>query len=333
VTEDLRARVLAGRAAVKGQMAPLYQPLDAGSYLSGLSLMENALFGVMATSSGTRADMVAATVGAVLTEQGLKTRIAMLSLEEETLLGGANLPAPVRERVGYLRAAIKRPDILVLNTPLASHDPDTRAGAIAHLRAALPHATLIQIEPQFDDLEPFDLVVEMHQGRVAQDTSPAVAEAEASNTPDLLAKYQAIKQTVFFSGVDDKQLRLLAFSAQRFAVPADEMIFHMHDDPSDGVYLILHGEAAFFFPQPSGEEQHIRTSGPGSLVGELSLVLGEPRTLSMRAVTDLSGLRIGAEEFLSVIQNDAATSFKFLQLIAGYAASSNVQRAADLDQS
>jgi hypothetical protein len=43
-----------------------------------------------------------------------------------------------------------------------------------------------------------------------------------------------------------------------------------------------------------------------------------PRALDMRAATPLTCLRIGAEEFLSVVENDAATAFKLLQVVASY---------------
>ena len=92
----------------------------------------------------------------------------------------------------------------------------------------------------------------------------------------------------------------------------------MGADPSDGAYLIMEGEADFILPKEDGEEQFIRTLGEGALVGELALVLGEPRSLSMRAKTKLSGLRLGGEEFLTVLRNDSQASFKMLQAVTRY---------------
>ncbi len=319
VPDALQAAVVAARAGTKGKLAGLFQPLEADAYMGGLTLLQNAIFGLVGAGAGARAELVAETVSAVLSEHGMKTQVATLTLDEVTLLGGTNLPAPVRERIGFMRAAIKKPDVVILNRALSSHDAAARLAATAHLRRALPDATIVQIDTAFDDTEEFDLVVDVKKGRISEGQRPETDSEEQANTaPDILVKLQAIKQTVFFSGVDQRQLRLLAFSAQTFAFEANEMIFDIGDDPSDGVYLILKGEADFFLPLEKGGEKLIRTAGPGSLVGELSLILGEPRTLSMRARSDVSGLRIGAEEFMSVVQNDASTSFKFLQLIAGY---------------
>ncbi len=41
----------------------------------------------------------------------------------------------------------------------------------------------------------------------------------------------------------------------------------------------------------------------------------------MIAETPLSCLRIGEEEFLAVVENDASTAFKLLQVVAGYVSS------------
>ena len=82
--------------------------------------------------------------------------------------------------------------------------------------------------------------------------------------------------------------------------------------------MLLSGTAELFNPQADGTEQHIANIGPGRIVGELGLIRNVPRALTMRAETDIEALRLGAEEFLAVVENDAATSFKLLQVVAGY---------------
>jgi CRP-like cAMP-binding protein len=111
---------------------------------------------------------------------------------------------------------------------------------------------------------------------------------------------------------------LLAFSAKWFNIKAGDVVFQKDDDASDGAYLLQSGEADFLAPQEDGSEQHIRTLGPGALVGELALIMKEPRTLTMKARSDISGLRIGGEEFLAVLQNDPQAAFRMLQVITRY---------------
>ena len=255
----------------------------------------------------------------LLVKRGLKAEVAALSLDEETTFGGENLPRSVAERIGLTRALIKRPDIFVLDRVLGSYDPETRFNASLHLRREMPNATIIYLEEEFRHPENFDLHIELSQGSLTQGVSgEGAVEADLRAEPDLATKLQLLEQTEFFANLDRKQLRLLAFSAHWFNMKAGEVVFEKDDDAADGAYLIQTGEADFMAPQDDGSQKHIRTLGPGALVGELALIMKEPRTLSMKARTDISGLRIGGEEFLTVLQNDPQAAFKMLQVITRY---------------
>lgn len=307
------------RSILDSHLTDIYEQLDPERYADGLTLLENATFGLVDTGAGARADDLRELVIDALTDNGLKIPVARLSLNEETTLGGSNLARNLIERIAFTRAAIKRPDIFVLNKVLASYDQDVRRDASQRLRLEMPEATIIYLEEQFDHPENFDLYLELRQGRITVGGAKAEAAPETEITePDLATKLQVLEETPFFASLDRKQMRLLAFSAQWFEKEPGEMLFAKGDDPGDGAYLILKGEADFLVPQDDGSEKQVRTLGAGSLVGELALILGEPRSLTARAKGDLAGLRIGGEEFLAVVHNDAETSFKVLQEITRY---------------
>jgi len=50
----------------------------------------------------------------------------------------------------------------------------------------------------------------------------------------------------------------------------------------------------------------------------------------MRAHSDLTALHIGREEFLSVVENDAAIAFKLLQVVSGHRTQASEHRR-DID--
>ena len=162
------------------------------------------------------------------------------------------------------------------------------------------------------------MYVEIRQGRVVSDQIASESEGEGAASADLVRKLRALEQTPLFSGLDRRQLRLLAFGAQWYRASAGEVVFLKDDQPTDGAYMIIEGEAGLYLPQKGGPGQLVTRVGPGTLVGELGLIRKEPRALSMVAETDLTCLRIGEEEFLAVVENDAATAFKLMQVIAGY---------------
>ena len=171
---------------------------------------------------------------------------------------------------------------------------------------------------EFQNNDIFDVFFELRQGRIVSDTARAEDVTDSAASADLTRKVRALQQTELFSGLNRRELRLLAFGARWYEASAGEYVFRKDDDPTDGAYMILEGEAGLYLPKDGAADQLISQVGPGRLVGELGLIRNVPRALDMKAETDLKCLRIGAEEFLAVVENDSATSFKLLQVVAGY---------------
>jgi hypothetical protein len=217
------------------------------------------------------------------------------------------------------RAAIKRPDILVLDQILSSFDQKVRVHTHKSLRALMPRTTLIYLADAFEDPGRFDVYMEIRQGRLVTREEEVESGEDTALSADLQRKLRALEATDMFSGLSRKQLRLLAFGAKWYSASEGEVVFRKDDDPGDGAYMILSGTAGLYKPSPDGGEILVATVGPGKLVGELGLIRKVPRALTMRANSDFKALRLGAQEFLDVVENDAATSFKLLQVVAGYA--------------
>lgn len=320
--EEIRQNIVAQRAVFKdglqGALSEIYAPLDSGMIAPGLSVLENALFGKVSDSAGGRVDELRKIVSSVLEEEGLRTAVISLIFDLPLGLNGGNLSAVFAEPLAIARAAVKKPDILVLERILESYDLPVRVSVHKNLRALLPETTLIYISDSFEDPDRFDQFIEIAQGRLVSADKQVRAVDDTVATADLQRKVRALETTDLFAGLSRKQLRLLAFGAKWFHAEPGEVIFNKDDDPTDGAYMILEGSAALVNPNGDGEEQHIASVGAGTLVGELGLIRNVPRALTMRAETEVEALRLGAEEFLAVVENDAATAFKLLQVVAGY---------------
>ncbi|WP_082029863.1 ABC transporter transmembrane domain-containing protein [Ruegeria sp. ANG-S4] len=321
-TDELKDRILELRAShsdkLMERLQDVFVPLDAAEFAPGLTVMENALFGKVSQIGGARSDEVRKLIVDVLAENGARPLVVELIYDIPVAMGGQNLPAVFAEPLAFTRATIKKPDILILENALASYDMETKVAVYKNLRQLLPDTTVIYLNDQFQNPEVFDMYVEIRQGRVVTDEGPTNVEEDSAASADLARKLRALEQTPLFSGLDRRQLRLLAFGARWFDAAAGQVIFLKDDQPTDGAYVVLAGEAGLYLPQPDGPDKLILAVGPGALVGELGLIRKEPRALSMVAETELSCLRIGEEEFLAVVENDAATAFKLLQVIAGY---------------
>ena len=320
--EDMKSRVLAMRRghaqALQARMGDLFWPLRADQCMPGLTVLENALFGKISESAGSKAEELRRVVADTLMEAGIDRLLPSLIFDMPIALSGANLPPLYAELLAVSRAAIKRPDILVLDAVLASYDKQTQRALFDRLRTLLPETTLIYLDAAHEDMGAFETHFEVKQGRIVTDSAQISADENSAVAADLARKLAALEQTDLFSGLERKQLRLMAFGARWYRAKAGEYVFHKDDDPTDGAYMIIEGQADLLLPQKSDNDKVIVTVGRGTLVGELGLIRNVPRALDMKATTDLLCLRIGAEEFLAVVEHDASTAFKLLQVVAGY---------------
>ena len=251
-------------------------------------------------------------------ENGTRDMVVELIFDLPIALGGQGLPSSYAEPLAFARATIKRPDILLLDTAFSSYDLDTRIAVHKNLRRLLPETTLVYLEASFERVDVFDAFYELRRGRLVSDDPNQKVIEDSAASQDLARKLRALEQTKLFSGLNRRQLRLLAFGARWYSAEVGDAVFRKDDVASDGVYMIIEGEAGLFLPQEGQEDRKITSVGPGNLVGELGLIRKEPRALSMIAETELTCLRIGEEEFLAVVENDANTAFKLLQVVAGY---------------
>ena len=321
--DDIKDRILDIRrqhgAALRGALDPLFVPLDAQEPCAGLTVLENMLYGKISDGAGSRGEDIRRIVAQVIIDAGLGQDVLTLIFDVPISLGGSNLPALLAETLAISRATIKRPDILVLQDCLASFEPSAQTTMVENLRRLLPETTFIVIRDQFEDTSVFDTHLEMEGGQFVGAEAPQdKTEADSAASADLARKVAALGQTAMFSGLDRKQLRLLGFGSRWYTAQDGEYVFHKNDAPDDGAYMIISGEADLLLPQDDGEDKLIATVGTGTLVGELGLIRGEPRALDMRAKGELQCLRLGVEEFMAVVENDAATAYKMLQVVAGY---------------
>ena len=120
--------------------------------------MENLAFGRVARKAGLISDKLHDLLGALLEEHGLRSEVAGLIGDVPLTAGGTNVSAPMHERLAFIRAAIRKPDILVLDHALQSQEASERIAFRDRVRDLLPEATIIHLEPRIARTEDFDQV-------------------------------------------------------------------------------------------------------------------------------------------------------------------------------
>jgi CRP-like cAMP-binding protein len=83
----------------------------------------------------------------------------------------------------------------------------------------------------------------------------------------------------------------------------------------DKVYVIENGEVEAVEEDADGGERVIRRMGPGDHFGEIALIRRIPRTLTIRAVSDVDVLAIKAGAFVSLFSHLPVLRDSFLQMM------------------
>lgn len=91
-----------------------------------------------------------------------------------------------------------------------------------------------------------------------------------------------LRRVTYFENFTDLELRQLIESGYRQLFPEGQVIFE-ENDPGDSFYIILSG-AVEVISQKTG--QYIATLHEGEFFGEMSLLLGAPRTAKVRTMQD-----------------------------------------------
>ena len=320
-SDDLKEKVLRIRktsaAHMIEQMGGLFETIDPERYIPIMTLLGNAIFGRISGMAGAREKEVEDLLVAVLKENGLHRMAARSIFDLETTQGGENLPAVFRERAAFSRAGIKKPDILILRSALASHAEDERAAMRQRVKDLMPEATIIFIENEIINPEAYDLNVEIVDGRIDGTQRDDVPQDDDARQ-DLNRKVKVIEQAELFANLDMKQQRLLAFSAQWYKAREGRPIF-LAGQEADAAYLCVKGKAGLYWPE-EGEERGLLITevNPGRLIGDLAVIRHESRNMNLYAMEETVLLRIGAEELLAVIENDAKVAASLLRTVSNH---------------
>lgn len=317
--EEYKDKILAIRRSqarrLREHLGDMFVPMDPDTYVPRLTVIENAIYGRVSMMAGARADEIEDVVAEVLNAHGLRRRIAAITYDLPAGLGGANLPSVLQERAAFSRAGIKRPDILIMDNALASHDSPSRMRTRQKLRELMPNTTMIFMEDHFDHPEAYDLFIEIREGRIDGGIRGELAGLREPASDDFSRRMNILAGTELFGRLSARNQRLLAYSAQWYDAAPGQVVFS-HDQPADAVYLCLSGRAELRWPGSDPGSAPVSFVRPGRLIGDLAVITRERRFLDLVATEATSFLRIGAEEFRAVIESDASVAMALLETMA-----------------
>ncbi|MGB3246016.1 MAG: ABC transporter transmembrane domain-containing protein [Sulfitobacter sp.] len=303
---------------LREQAKELFIPITPENYLPRMTILENALYGRISAMAGLQGDLVRDVVAGVLEKHDLQQLVSVVLFDIPTMIGGTNLPTVFQERAAFGRAAIKRPDVLVFNQLLSDVDSAAQAQIRDKMSDLLPETTQIYLNDSFARPEDFDMHVVVRNGRIDGLEQADTLVDDESVSDDLRRKLRIISRTELFAKLDARSRRLLAFAAQWYTVAPGTRIFSQ-GERADAAYLCLEGLGELVWNDPDNDDDvHVANVEPGRLIGDLSIILDEPRQLDLIAVEETRFLRIGAEQFRAVLENDKGVLLSLLTTVAGH---------------
>lgn len=137
---------------------------------------------------------------------------------------------------------------------------------------------------------------EAEETKDTPETTPAQTESKSSQTFSLRELLQKVS---YFQQCSDIQLRQIIEKGYRKTLPAQETICR-ENDPGDSFYIILSG-AVEVFVESIGKQVAIRK--PGEFIGEMSLLMGTPRTATLRTLEETMLFVVDRSNLQSLLQS------------------------------
>ena len=94
----------------------------------------------------------------------------------------------------------------------------------------------------------------------------------------------------------DRLLARLLVKARPVNLAADKILF-VAGDPGDGCYRVNEGLLKVSIASPTGAERILAILGPGSIVGDMAMIDGRPRSASVSALRDCKLSFVGRAAF------------------------------------
>ena len=119
-----------------------------------------------------------------------------------------------------------------------------------------------------------------------------------------------LRSVDIFSGVAGEDLAPLAMVADEARFGQGETVVRP-GTPGDDLYVIVDGEIGVI--APTGEQ--IAQRGPGSVIGEMAVLSGRPRSATCVALGEVVALRILREDVLEMLAERPALAMGVIQVL------------------
>ncbi len=125
-------------------------------------------------------------------------------------------------------------------------------------------------------------------------------------------KVKLLKEVGIFSSLNEEHLILFAEMANYKCYDKDEIIIRESDTNNQSFFVIAKGQVKVFVSGIDGTEVVLGILNEGDFFGEMSLIDGEPRSASVKAVEKSELVVIRRDDFLNELQGASQLAISLL---------------------
>jgi ATP-binding cassette subfamily B protein len=228
---------------------------------------------------------------------------------------GGQLSGGERQRVALARAVLRRPEVLVLDEPTSSLDPETEAAINATLKRVAGDLTLISITHRLAPIVDADQIVVMERGQIVETgTHEGLLKARGAyhrawerqsgfvvSADGRQARVEAprLRAIPIFEHLGEAQLATLAerFVSERY--PAGTLVFR-EGDKGDRLHIVVRGKVEIL-KRVGQDLRQVAVLDDGSFFGEIALLQDVVRTATVRTRTPCLLLALDRDQFLDLL--------------------------------
>lgn len=123
------------------------------------------------------------------------------------------------------------------------------------------------------------------------------------------------REVPLFADLDSTEIHHLFSGFRPFTIPPGQLLMEQGKG-ADGVYFLRSGHADIIKILPGGGETLINTVGAGAMLGEMALIRSAPRTASVRARTELTGVFLDGRYFEAMLRQLNPAALKVLRRVS-----------------
>ena len=118
-----------------------------------------------------------------------------------------------------------------------------------------------------------------------------------------------------FAGLDPSVIKLLAFTSPRLTFKRGELLVKQ-GDPGDAAYIVISGRGEIWLTTEEAQTIKLRDVDPKEVIGEIALLVDAPRSATIRAVEEMTVLKLDKNEFLGLVRQDQAVAVQLIRVLA-----------------